>query len=157
MSENQIKLSEIRLKNPMCIGIGGVSRSGKTFLANMLGNSIHDSIVIHQDTYIPNEADIPKIKTHTDWESPEAIDWISFRAAIHSAILQGKTTIVEGLFAFQNPSIAGLYNKSIFINISKQEFIHRKKKDLRWGKEPDWYIHQFTYVRLANNKYCKLY
>jgi nicotinamide/nicotinate riboside kinase len=140
MSENQIKISEIRLENPICIGIGGVSRSGKTFLADLLRSSISDSIVIHQDMYIPDKSEIPRIKNHIDWERPEAIDWISFRSAIDSAIISGKTTIVEGLFAFQNPSIVEFYNKSIFIDLSKQEFIRRKRTDMRWGKEPEWYI-----------------
>ncbi|MBK6962702.1 MAG: hypothetical protein IPH20_01910 [Bacteroidales bacterium] len=124
----------------MCIGIGGVSRSGKTFLAGMLSSSIRGSIVIHQDMYIPKKTEIPKIKNHIDWERPEAIDWKSFRSAIESSVLSGKTTIVEGLFAFQNPSIVEFYNKSILINIGKQEFIRRKRTDMRWGKEPVWYI-----------------
>ncbi|MHC1774392.1 MAG: hypothetical protein AB9834_03165 [Lentimicrobium sp.] len=140
MSQNQTKVSEIRLNKPLCIGIGGVSRSGKTFLAAMLHEAIRNSFVIHQDIFIPDKSEIPKIKNHIDWERPEAIDWVSLKSAILSSVLTGKTIIVEGLFAFQNPSIVDLFNKSIFINISKQEFFLRKKSDLRWGKEPGWYI-----------------
>ena len=33
-----------------------------------------------------------------------------------------------------------LYDKTIFLKIDKETFLNRKKKDLRWGKEPDWYI-----------------
>jgi uridine kinase len=128
------------LNIPLCIGIGGVSRSGKTFLANLLQKEISDSIVIHQDTYIPDESEIPRIKNHIDWERPEAIDWISFRRAIKSGIVSGKTIIVEGLFAFYDSEINSLYNKAIFITLSQQAFFERKRTDLRWGKEPEWYI-----------------
>ncbi|MFH1120939.1 MAG: hypothetical protein V1775_14070 [Bacteroidota bacterium] len=86
------------------------------------------------------EAEIPKIKNHIDWERPEAIDWISFRKAIESNILSGKTVIVEGLFAFHNKEINNLYDKMIFITLSREEFLRRKRIDLRWGREPEWYI-----------------
>jgi nicotinamide/nicotinate riboside kinase len=125
---------------PLCIGIGGVSRSGKTFLANLLQKAIPDSVVIHQDTYIPPESDIPRIKNHIDWERPEAIDWFRFREAIGSGILSRRTVIVEGLFAFYEHDINSLYNKTIFISLSQKVFLERKRIDLRWGKEPDWYI-----------------
>ena len=31
-------------------------------------------------------------------------------------------------------------NIKIFLEISKRLFIERKREDLRWGLEPDWYI-----------------
>ena len=131
---------EINLLKPVCIGIGGVSRSGKTFLSNLLHSAIRDSVVIHQDTFIPAEQDIPKIKDHIDWERPEAIDWVSFRKAIETAINSGKTVIVEGLFAFHNKEINKFYDKTVFITLRWDEFILRKRDDLRWGLEPEWYI-----------------
>jgi uridine kinase len=128
------------LNKPLCIGIGGVSRSGKTFLATLLQKEIPDSVVIHQDTYIPHESEIPRIKNHIDWERPEAIDWISFRSAVENALRSEKSVIVEGLMVFQNSDINRLYNKSIFLKISREELFLRKQTDLRWGREPDWYI-----------------
>ncbi|KAF0195710.1 MAG: hypothetical protein FD166_2883 [Bacteroidetes bacterium] len=140
MSEIPWVKPEIKLIKPACIGIGGVSRSGKTFLSNHLNTAILDSLVIHQDTFIPDEKDIPRINDHIDWERPEAIDWVSFRQAIDSGIKSGKTVIVEGLFAFHNKEINTFYNKTIFITLGRDEFIRRKRADLRWGREPEWYI-----------------
>ncbi|NTW24382.1 MAG: hypothetical protein HGA37_06760 [Lentimicrobium sp.] len=140
MLNSNIETPEIRLKKPICIGIGGVSRSGKTFLADKLNGIIADSIVIHQDTFIPDESAIPGIKGHIDWERPEAIDWDNLKTEIERAIQSGKTVIVEGLFAFNRDDINTFYNKSIFIKLSKKEFIRRKRIDLRWGAEPAWYI-----------------
>lgn len=128
------------LNKPLCIGIGGVSRSGKTFLADLLQKEIPDSIVIHQDIYIPHKSEISRIRNHIDWESPEAIDWKSFRQATESGIRSGETVIVEGLFAFHDKEINKLYDKAFFITLNRNEFLLRKRTDLRWGREPEWYI-----------------
>ncbi len=140
MPDNNSKPDIIKLKYPLCIGIGGVSRSGKTFLAHYLNRVISNSIIINQDTYIPKESEIPEIKGHTDWERPEAIDWIKLSVAIEKVLQERKTVIAEGLLAFNNDSVNRLYSKRIFIELSHKEFIRRKKLDLRWGPEPDWYI-----------------
>lgn len=140
MLNSRNKIPEIRLKKPLCIGIGGVSRSGKTFLADLMQTVIAGSVVIHQDVFIPPEAEIPAINGHIDWERPEAIDWDSFNTGITDALRSGKTVIAEGLMVFHNPEISLLYNKSIFIKISRETFFQRKQSDLRWGNEPDWYI-----------------
>lgn len=140
MQKNIFQQPKIHLKKPLCIGIGGISRSGKTFLADILGNSIAHSMVIHQDKIIPEEVNIPKINHHTDWERPEAIDWAKLQQLMETGINSGKTLIMEGLMAFSNPGINQLFSKTIFITLGKQEFVHRKKRDFRWGAEPDWYI-----------------
>lgn len=140
MLNSKNEIPEIRLKKPLCIGIGGISRSGKTFLADLLQTAIAGSVVIHQDVFIPPEAEIPAINGHLDWERPEAINWGGFNNGIVDALRSGKTVIVEGLMVFQNPEINLFYNKSIFIKISRETFFQRKQTDLRWGREPDWYI-----------------
>jgi len=129
-----------KVQESQCIAIGGVSRSGKTFLSEILSRYLENSIVIHQDTYIPPEHEIPLINDHIDWERPEAIDWISFENAIIKAKQSYKYVIVEGLFAFWNEKIDHHYDKHIFILLSKPVFEQRKREDLRWGAEPDWYI-----------------
>lgn len=131
---------DIFLNKPLCIGIGGVSRSGKTFLSGLLKNAFENSVVIHQDTFIPDKQKIPKIKNHIDWERPEAIDWGKFSQAVVSAKQSSYNVIVEGLFAFNNKEFNKLYDKTIYITLSRDEFLFRKNKDLRWGQEPIWYI-----------------
>jgi uridine kinase len=106
----------------------------------MLGRYLENSIVIHQDTYIPPETEIPLIDDHIDWERPEAINWISFENAISEAKRSFKYVIVEGLFVYWNEKINQYYDKHLFISLSKPVFVKRKREDLRWGAEPDWYI-----------------
>ena len=61
----------------MIIGIGGVSRSGKTWLAYKISELFqHKSIlVINQDEYVFDVEDIPKVRGETEWECPESIDF----------------------------------------------------------------------------------
>lgn len=129
-----------KIQKSCCIAIGGVSRSGKTFLSAMLGRYLENSIIIHQDTYIPPESEIPLIKNHIDWERPEAIDWISFENAIIEAGKTFKYVIVEGLFVYWDEKINQNFDKNLFITLPKPVFEKRKREDLRWGAEPDWYI-----------------
>lgn len=140
MSDQTVKHQKIILKRPLCIGIGGVSRSGKTFLAALINAAMDDTMIIGQDKYICAESEIPKINGHIDWEIPESIDWVKLKSDIEMAVHSGKTVLVEGLLAFSNPDINRIYDIAIFIQLGKREFLKRKQHDLRWGKEPDWYI-----------------
>lgn len=134
--------NEFEFSKPLAkfIGIGGVSRSGKTFLGQILAQNISNSVLISQDLYVPVESSIPEIKGHTDWERPEAIDWQSLKSEMNRAGNTMSTVIVEGLLVFNNKIIYEYFDKTIFITLSEAEFKKRKRKDLRWGKEPEWYI-----------------
>lgn len=130
--------------NPLVIGIGGVSRSGKTSLAKRIASWYADAVVLHQDDFIVPESQIPRIScgadVHIDWEVPESIDFKWLQSAILAALARQQTVVVEGLFAFHAPEISALYDRKIFLHISQATFKKRKAEDLRWGKEPDWYI-----------------
>ncbi|MEA1876181.1 MAG: hypothetical protein U9N86_04905 [Bacteroidota bacterium] len=137
----------------MITSIGGISRSGKSFLAEKLkellekeGNTVK---VLDQDDYVYPEEDIPLVRDHIDWEGPESIDWGRFIEAISEAEEMFDHVIVEGLMTFWNPSLRSLFNKCIFIKLSQEEFMHRKQNDLRWGKEPAWYVEHIwdSYVK----------
>ena len=127
------------------IGIGGVSRSGKTALAKRLAAelqakknlSVH---IIHQDQCVIPESQLPLINGKADWEHPVSIDWSQLNLRIDQGLQSYDIVIVEGLFAFYVRSIVERMNIKIFLEISKPLFIERKREDLRWGLEPDWYI-----------------
>ena len=38
------------------------------------------------------------------------------------------------------PELYNMLNYRIFIELGEEEFIKRKREDLRWGREPEWYI-----------------
>lgn len=126
----------------MIIGIGGCSRSGKTTLAEIIKNHFpeNEAIILNQDDYVFPENEIPKINGHTDWECPQSMDFERLKAEIAKAETMFKNVIVEGILVFHDPELNEQFDKKIFIDIDKESFIHFKNMDLRWGKEPEWYV-----------------
>ncbi len=119
------------------IGIGGVSRSGKTTLANQLGNLL-DAPVLHQDKF--NASPLPKIHDHIDWEIPAAVDYNRLTSALDELGKQNDYVIVEGILIFADTELNQLFDIRLVLTLTEAEFKKRKSMDLRWGKEPDWYI-----------------
>lgn len=130
----------------MIIGIGGVSRAGKSTLSELLQKRFEQigksTAIIEQDKYINKVEDIPKIRDRTDWESPLSINFVKFKKAILAAAKKHDHVIAEGLLVYHDLGLNKIYDKSIFIHIPKTVFIERKKIDLRWGStpEPRWYM-----------------
>ncbi len=126
----------------MVIGIGGVSNAGKTTLATRLKEKLSPLpvSVLCQDDFARPTFDIPQINGHVDWEVPESIDLARYYRHILKKREKYDIVIAEGLFAFCDKHIYKHYDKKIFLTISKETFWRRKSKDLRWGKEPDWYL-----------------
>lgn len=122
------------------IAIGGVSRSGKSSLALKLLAALPNSVVLHQDDFVKSDRQIPKIKGRTDWEHPDSIDWPSWKESIHKALAKYDYVIIEGLFAFSDASINSQIHKAIYLSIDKATFLERRRKETRWGHEPDWFI-----------------
>jgi nicotinamide/nicotinate riboside kinase len=139
----------------MVIGIGGPSRSGKSTLANLLVTYFRrngkKAIIFHQDDFVFPETHIPKIKDKTDWESPLSIDHDLLLEVISDFRGRFDVVIVEGFFAFYDPRINQVFDKRIFIKISKRTFIIRKAMDSRWGYIPTWYIDHIwkSYLKLG--------
>lgn len=127
----------------MIIGIGGVSTAGKSSLAFQLRKHYSPRATVKilcQDDFIKPESKIPRIKDHIDWECPDSINHEMYFQAIQRERKVNDIVISEGLFAFNDERIGSLYDKRIFMMISHHTFWKRKTEDLRWGKEPAWYI-----------------
>ena len=126
----------------MIIAIGGSSTAGKSTLAAKIGEIYdHRRVKIFcQDSYVKPENEIPLIRDHIDWEVPESIDFKKFYNAVVYATERYDIVIVEGLMIYYHRQTVDLFNKRIFIDIDKETFLKRKSRDLRWGKEPDWYM-----------------
>jgi uridine kinase len=125
----------------MIIGIGGVSNSGKSALAEQIKDTLPQKTVwiVCQDNFTFPKNQIPVIQNHTDWEHPHSIDFISYEKAIKNAAKKYDVVIAEGLLIFWNDKVNALFDKRIFIDLHKDTFLQRKSNDMRWGAEPDWY------------------
>ncbi len=139
----------------LSIGIGGASRAGKTSLSNYIKSLYPNKKVflIQMDEFVKDEADIPKVRNHTDWEHPISVDFERIKQTLTQALNENDIVITEGILIFYSPQLNSLFDKRIFINIPKTVFYKRKRQDLRWGKEPDWYI---DYIWESYQKYGKL-
>lgn len=128
--------------NDMIIGIGGVSRSGKSLLAKQIaGWYPGDSVkILDQDDYVYPVEKIPKIKGETDWECPESINFDRYLTVVQQNAQIFDRVIAEGLMVFYDPRLVALMDKKIFLTIPYELFVQRKKPDTRWGPFPDWYI-----------------
>jgi len=127
----------------MIIGIGGVSTAGKSSLAFQLRKYFSPKAkvkILCQDDFIKPESEIPLIKNHIDWECPDSIDHDMYFQALQRERKVNDIIISEGLFAFNDERVGSLYDKRIFLMIDRETFWKRKLADLRWGKEPEWYI-----------------
>lgn len=140
----------------MIIGIGGCSNTGKSALANEIEefySSEKKAVVLCQDDFVKYRDFLTKINNHINWELPSTIKIEEFISAVKEAEKQYDLVICEGLFAFWFAELNIMYDKKIFIEIDKSTFKERKKVDLRWGKEPDWYIEHIWESHLKYGQY----
>jgi len=138
------------------IGIGGISNSGKSHLAEKLAEHFRNrsTKIISQDDFVLPKVEIPQIIDHIDWEAPESINFVKFKQTIVEAIKSHDFVIVEGIFAYFDKQINELYDKKLLIEISKETFLDRKIKDTRWGIEPAWYMDHIwkSYLKFGQPK-----
>jgi len=127
----------------MVIGIGGCSNAGKSALAKEIVEKLLGKkkvAIICQDDYTLDEELIPNHYEHTDWEIPESVNIETCIQDVKEAISKNDIVICEGLFPFWWDKLSTFYDKQVYLNLDKNEFLLRKVKDDRWGEEPDWYI-----------------
>jgi len=129
----------------LMIGIGGVSRAGKTELANFLCEKFQTigfrAVSIHQDEYAFSESNIPKVNDRIDWETPDSINSFKYLSAIQKEKQKGADVIIaEGFLNFHDLKLVNLFDKKVFLEIRRSTFEKRKAKDSRWETEPSWYI-----------------
>lgn len=139
----------------LSIGIGGVSRSGKTTLSDFIRNLYPNqkTVSIPMDDYVHDKDKIPRIKDRIDWETPASVDYERLKYAIESALKEHDIVITEGILVFYNEEVNKLFNKRIFLDIPKSLFYKRRHSDKRWGEEPKWYV---DYVWESYLKYGQL-
>ena len=120
--------------------IGGVSRSGKSSLAQYLTQHLPHATHIDQDEFVLPAQQIPKINDRTDWEIPESIDWQQLTAKVKESLNNYNYVLLEGIFAFQNEALNDQADLKVMLKLPKEEFLEKRKKEQRWGEEPEWFL-----------------
>ncbi|MFT4834507.1 MAG: nicotinamide/nicotinate riboside kinase [Marinoscillum sp.] len=140
----------------MIIGIGGVSRAGKSTLAECLkahyvkaGKTV---ALFSQDDFVKPTISLPKVEGVPDWERPSTIKWENLANSVEKS--KADIKIVEGLFSFYPASLRILYIIKFFVEIDKELFLARKSEDKRWAEEPDWYAEHVwrSYLKYGQTK-----
>lgn len=147
----------------MIIGIGGVSRAGKTSLCRILKNELHKKTdEIHLDNYIKDSSHwdffvtypifyLSKLHKSFDMEHPDTIDFDSLYEDIIQSREKNEIVIAEGFLITYDARIKNLIDRYIHIDISKKVFIQRRINDFMKGNL--WYAHHVwnSFMKYGNN------
>lgn len=117
----------------------------------MLSQDLSNSLIVHQDEYVLPKDLLPKIKDQIDWERPETIDWLRIKKTIEEARSSHDFIIIEGIFSLSDSGILSAADYTISLHIDKSTFIERRKKETRWGNEPEWFM---EHVWTSHLKFC---
>lgn len=120
--------------------IAGVSRSGKSTLAEKLTNKLGNCIKIDLDEFILPEDQLPRINELIDWERPETVDWFRLLDFIKGKKQGKEYIIVEGIFALSDKSLIDKSDFIVLLEIDKRTYLNRRKAETRWGNEPEWFL-----------------
>jgi uridine kinase len=123
----------------MIIGIGGMSRSGKTTLAKRIASNYTAGrvTILSLDDYAIPEKDIPMVRDMIDWEHPESIDFDRFYLDVYDAGHEFNLVLAEGFLIYLHPPLRDIFDKKICVTITREEFERRRKQQY---KEPQWYL-----------------
>lgn len=142
--------------NSQLILIAGISRSGKSTLASSLAKKLDNAIHLEQDQFVLSEDNIPKILDRIDWETPKSIDWAKWNQQIEDALNTHQFIIAEGIFAFNDFHLLQKASATISLSLSKREFLERRRKELRWGIEPEWFLEHVWEAHLMHHNPHKI-
>lgn len=120
--------------------ISGVSRSGKSTLAQKLCKDLSNAVVLHQDKFVLPVDQLPYINDRIDWERPETIDWERLKKDISESQPSKNYIIIEGILTLTDLDIITAADYIISLEIDKHTFTERRKRETRWGNEPDWFL-----------------
>ena len=122
------------------VGLGGVSRAGKTTLAHALCTSSSNITLIELDRFTLPAPQMPRINGRYDWEHPHSVDWPGVMAKIESENIPGQLILIEGILAFTHPRLNARYDGGLFMNLNHREYLVSRRQEKRWGAEPSWYL-----------------
>jgi uridine kinase len=146
----------------MIIGIGGVSRAGKTSLSRYLKDRLHKKAAeIHLDDYIKESSHwdffskhpyfyLCKIHKVFNMEHPNTYDFNQLYEDIVKCMEENEIVIAEGFLITYDARIKSMLDKYIHITLSKNIFTQRRMKDFRSNL---WYANHVwkSFMKRGNN------
>lgn len=154
---------------PLLIGIGGGSASGKSFLAERLGEELREfePEIIRTDHFFrpvkPKMVSRFSGRELDDFNQEASWDLERFRSEFErAAASSGKLVIVEGIFALYCEDIRKRYDLTIFVDTASDErFFRRIKRRMALGvtleEEADYFLGTQRFRHLENYEPLKSY
>lgn len=147
----------------MIIGIGGVSRAGKTTLSNFIKKKLRKkTYVLHLDHYIKESSHwdffakypafyLSMIYKKFDMEHPETIDFTRLYDDILLHSQENEVVIAEGFLITYDQRIRSILDKYIHIKLTKEEFLKRRMNDFKRNNE--WYANHVwnSFMKYGNH------
>ena len=133
----------------MIIGIGGISRAGKTSLCKILRKEFrYKTAEVHLDDYIKESSHwdffmkfpvfyLCKLHKSFNMEHPDTIDFDRMYADIISTSLENDIIIAEGSYVNYDTRIRGVLDCYIHVSLSREVFTQRRMKDFKQTNR--WY------------------
>lgn len=126
------------------IGIGGVSRSGKTHLSHDIvwhyRQQGKKTIAVRQDDFVKLNCNIPKINDEINWEIPESIDYPLIIKTLNFLTAYFDIIIIEGHLIYADKLLVEIIDTPFLLQTTKGTYNRRKADDTRWGNIPKWYV-----------------
>jgi uridine kinase len=126
------------------IGIGGVSRSGKTHLSHDIvwhyRQQGKKTIAVRQDDFVKLNCNIPKINDEINWEIPESIDYPLIIKTLNFLTAYFDIIIIEGHLIYADKLLVEIIDTPFLLQTTKDTYNRRKADDTRWGNIPKWYV-----------------
>jgi uridine kinase len=132
----------------MIIGIGGISRAGKTSLSHILKKEFNQkTVIIHFDEYIKESSHwdfyskfpmfyLCKLHKTFNMEHPNTFDFDRMYADVVHACKENEIVIIEGIYIIYDTRIKNILNRYIHLSLSRNIFTQRRIRDFRCNA---WY------------------
>jgi len=126
----------MEIEEPILVGIGGTTRSGKgTVVNNLKKRKDFFPKSIHGDRFFKFSIPLDEVLSDwSNWEIPAAMDFERMVEEIKNVIIKFKQTrkpeqkyiLIESFILYSSPSIVELLHKKIYLTISKKTCFLRR-------------------------------
>jgi uridine kinase len=151
--ENNLNTENYK-KKPLVIGIGGISRAGKTSVTKFIAKSFNIQKVIQIDKYLigPIKKFDENLQDYIeDWEDPICYDLDKFYQDLKFEIENYEGVIIaEGFLLFSKKEYVDLIDIKIWLDVNKEVARDRRKRTKHYGS--DYYFDDYIWKGFIERK-----
>ena len=143
--------------NSVIIGIGGISRAGKSTLISKLAHYYKIEKMVRFDEFLiapllKNDYNAQSIIE--DWEDPKCYDFDKFKDNLLSIKNEElgvkRIVLVEGFLIYYRKDISNIFDYKILLDVDKELARERRKRTKHYGS--DYYYDEYIWKGFQSNK-----